>query len=88
MKTEEQFQIEWRDAGKEPQCAPDARFPDGIDLDVSDGKVPNCKAILPYPAERIGAYIVKCRLCGIRVGCTTAGRPDDPKSIKIACKCQ
>jgi hypothetical protein len=43
---------------------------------------------LPYPAKRIGHYRIECELCGLRVACTTAGRPDDPRSIRIACKLQ
>jgi hypothetical protein len=84
----DQFQVKWVDLRKHPQCAPDPRFPNGVDLDVSDGRKPRCKAILPYPAKRIGNYIIECHLCGMRVACTTAGRPDDPRSITIACKCQ
>jgi hypothetical protein len=80
--------ITWRDAGQAPQCPPDPAFPDGIDLDVSKGATPACLVKLPYPAKRIGFYLVECEFCGIRVACTTAGRPDDPRSIKIPCKLQ
>ena len=78
--------IEWHDAGLEPRVPPNPNYPKGIDLDVSDGRKPNCTTALPYPAKRIGHYIVTCALCGLRIGCTTAGRPDDPRSIKVACK--
>jgi hypothetical protein len=80
------FEIEWRDAGKEPKVAPNPDYPKGIDLDCSNGAAVVCQTPLPYPARRIGSYIVECRICGIRVGCTTAGRPDDPRSLKVACK--
>ena len=82
-----QFQIEWIDHGREPRCPPNPKYPDGIDIkaDGVPALVARCKADLPYPAKRCGAYIVQCRVCGIRVGFTTAGRPDDPRSVEIAC---
>lgn len=80
-----QFKIEWIDAGREPQCQPNPDYPNGIDIDASRGAERTCTTALPHPARRCGAYIVECTLCGIRVGCSTAGRPDDPRSIKIAC---
>lgn len=83
---EQKMRVRWRDSGKEPQCAPDPSYPDGIDLDVSDGAEKTCKVALPYPAKRIGSYVVECPMCGARTACTTAGRADDPKSIKVACR--
>lgn len=81
----DRFNIEWKDGEMEPKCAPNPAYPNGIDLDVSQGQV-SCRVALPYPAKRIGAYMVECRLCGFTVACTTAGRPDDPRSITIPCK--
>jgi hypothetical protein len=78
------MKIEWIDREREPQCEPNPAYPNGIDLDGSNGGMA-CMALLPYPAKRCGLYIVECETCGARVGCTTAGRPDDPRSIKIAC---
>lgn len=84
-----QFRIEWIDHGREPQCAPDPAFPKGRDLDMTpflqDGW-PTCKAELPYPAKRCGLYIVECTYCGIEFVVTTAGRPDDPRSVTLGCK--
>lgn len=79
------FQIEWEDGEREPRCRPDPRFPKGKDMDCSEGAHATCTTALPYPAKRCGVYIVKCNTCGLRVGLTTAGRPDDPRSIKLAC---
>jgi hypothetical protein len=76
----------WKDAGREPKCAPNPDYPNGIDLDVSDGADKTCVADLPYPAKRIGSYAVECQVCGATAACTTAGRVDDPKSIKLACR--
>lgn len=78
--------VEWVDSGREPQCKPDPAYPDGKDMDVSFGAAATCKTALPYPAKRCGYFVVACPICGIRVGVTTAGRPDDPRSIKVACR--
>lgn len=79
-----QFVILWRDGGREPQCAPDPRYPNGVDV-TTDAK-PSCLVQLPYPAQRIGDYVVKCKLCGLRLSISTAGRADDPKSVELPCK--
>lgn len=80
------FTIEWKDAERDAVCKPDPKYPDGVDLDVTRGKPLACKAFVPYPAKRVGAYVVTCKACGFRAGLTTAGRVDDPRSIKIPCK--
>lgn len=86
MKLRDQHRVHWHDSGKEPECKPNPNYPDGIDLDVSFGAERTCTARLPYPARRCGSYIVECSKCGLTVACSTAGRPDDPRSIKLACK--
>lgn len=79
--------ISWLDSGREPKCPPNPEYPDGIDLDMSNrAETMNaCRVELPYPARRCGVYIVKCETCGLAVGITTAGRPDDPRSVVLAC---
>lgn len=79
------LKIEWIDRGREPQCPPNPAFPTGQDVDLGHG-VLSCRADLPYPAKRCGLYIVRCSLCEASVALTTAGRPDDPRSISIPCK--
>jgi hypothetical protein len=79
------FTVDWIDRGREPKCAPDPLFPNGKDVDASVGAKRACLVELPYPAKRCGLYVVKCSECGLSVGITTAGRPDDPKSVKVAC---
>lgn len=79
------FNIEWIDHGREPQCRPDPAYPAGKDCDASGGAVATCTASIPYPAQRCGLYIVECKTCGLRVALTTAGRPDDPRSVKLSC---
>lgn len=78
-------QIQWIDAGKKAQCSPNPDYPNGIALDASGKADKTCTVELPYPAKGVGAYMVSCS-CGQRVGCTTAGRADDPVSMKLACK--
>ena len=80
------FKIEWIDSGREPTQIPDPRYPQGIDLDVTDGAIVNCVVLLPYPARRCGIYYIECKRCGVNGIVTTAGRPDDPRSICMPCK--
>ena len=80
------IRVTWVDLGKEPQCPPNPAFPQGVDIDLTNGKQYFCQVPLPYPAKRIGHYLLHCDLCGQRVVITTAGRPDDPRSAKLACQ--
>ena len=77
---------EWIDGGREPTQKPNYTYPHGVDLDVSRGKTKTCSMNLPYPAPRIGYYLVTCDECGQRALITTAGRADDPRSVKLGCK--
>lgn len=80
------LKVTWLDGGREPRERPNPNFPKGIDLDISIPGRPWCYTDLPYPAPRCGAYVVRCERCGLKAGITTAGRPDDPRSVKLACK--
>jgi hypothetical protein len=81
------LRVTWIDSGLEPQCAPNPRYPHGIGLDFRhDVDAPCCTTDLPYPAKRCGAFIIKCQICGLSVAISTAGRPDDPRSIIVSCK--
>jgi hypothetical protein len=82
---EQAMKVTWVDSGREPQCAPDPAYPAGKDLDLSDGQR-SCVAMLPYPAKRCGYYVVECPKCGLSIACTTAGRADDPRSLRMPCK--
>jgi hypothetical protein len=84
----EQWRIAWHDSGREPQVAPNPAYPDGKDLDLTLGLMPRCCTPLPYPARRCGYYRLECRACGMRVAVTTAGRPDDPRSVTVPCRPQ
>lgn len=80
-----QFEIEWTDYGREPQSKPNPAFPKGINLDTSMGAANTCLIDLPYPARRWGNYHITCKSCGLTAMVTTAGRYDDPRSLKVAC---
>ena len=77
--------VKWFDAGLEPKSEPDPAYPHGIDIDVSEGAKPTCSTALPYPARRIGHFMVTCDRCKVSAALTTAGRPDDPRSIRVPC---
>lgn len=80
------FEVRFLSHNRKPVCAPDPAFPDGKDCDMSHGAHLSCLAKLPYPAECCGVFIVECNTCGLRVGITAAGRPDDPRTAKLPCK--
>ena len=78
------------DRGLEPKNEPDPSYPDGIDLRLvkPDYRGPTCKQSLPYPAKRIGYFLIECKTCGITTVVSTAGRLDDPRSLEMVCKTQ
>jgi hypothetical protein len=80
------MKVTWIDHGRDPKHPPDPDYLNGMDLDVSGGAVKTCLTALPYPAARCGMYVLHCETCGMRTVVTTAGRVDDPRSIKIACR--
>lgn len=79
-------EISFLTSGRKPQCPPNPAHPLGIDVDISEGATRTCKATLPYPAAGCGAWMVKCLDCGYVAAVTAAGRVDDPRTVKFACK--
>ena len=77
--------VKWVDSGREPQCPPNPAHPNGIDIDATHGQFASCETALPYPAKRCGLFMVDCDVCGQTIAITTAGRPDDPRSLKLGC---
>lgn len=85
--TDDQFDIRWHDGGGEAQQPSNPAYPEGIDLPRLPGLL-SCQTKLPYPAARCGLYMIECKRCGMKIGVTTAGRPDDPRSVWVPCKDQ
>lgn len=81
---QEAMKIEWIDSGREPQRSPNPEYPNGMDIQLAEG-VSGCLVKLPYPAKRCGAYVIECKRCGAYAAVSTAGRPDDPRSIELPC---
>lgn len=52
---------------------------------MTGGQQPFCTVALKYPAVRCGVYLVSCP-CGLNVTVSTAGRTDDPRTVKVPCK--
>lgn len=79
------FKLTFLTEGRAPTLPSDPAYPNGMDVEMA-GKHKACVASLPYPAKACGVHIVECEECGCRVGLTAAGRPDDPRSVRISCK--
>lgn len=78
--------VHFRPSGRgAAQCPTDPNYPSGIDVDASRGAVPFCVARLPYPAPECGAFLLACSDCDQQIAITVAGRPDDPRTVQIAC---
>ena len=78
-----QFKINWI----QPKSPSDPRYPNGMDVDMASGAKQACLIKLPYPTKPlIGLYHIECTTCGLVIAVTTAGRPDDPKSVIVACR--
>jgi hypothetical protein len=81
------FDITFVDSGREPQCKPDPKFPEGRHIVLGDPKTQKmCARNIPYPAPRCGFYAIRCLECGCTVMLSVAGRPDDPRIVSVPCK--
>jgi hypothetical protein len=77
--------VKWISRGRPPTVSPDPAYPNGKDIDT--GERPACKVELPYPTKReVGLFYVSCKLCKTTLVLTTAGRPDDPRTVMVPCK--
>ena len=81
----DRIRVAWHDLECEPKCAPDARYPHGIDLDLSEGASVTCNVPVSYPSPRCGYLEIRCTRCGESAAVTTAGRPDDPRNVRLPC---
>lgn len=71
---------------RKPTCAPNPAYPNAMDIDLTKGAKVACLAELPYPAECCGVLIVRCAKCNESAAITTAGRIDDPRTVKMPCR--
>lgn len=76
----------WRPSGRgKAQCAPNPDYPEGIHVDITEGKLPYCLVEPPYPAPECGLWLIECDRCEYSLAITAAGRPDDPRTVRIPC---
>jgi hypothetical protein len=80
------MRVTWLDEGRRPQYPPNPIYPNGIEVDCSDGAAVTCTQALPYPAKGCGKYFLVCETCGRTILITATGQADDPRSVKVACK--
>ena len=80
-------EIKWLRRSRDPaRNPPDPKWPNGIALDVTKGANVRCQTRLPYPAQGVGTWLIRCQTCGWSGAVTAAGRADDPISVLIPCK--
>jgi hypothetical protein len=82
----ETLSVRWFGTGRKAQCQANPNYPNGIDLDMSSGRVVICATELPYPAPEVGQWRISCQRCGLSILVTAAGRTDDPRSVRVSCK--
>lgn len=80
------IKVTWVSHNRKAKNQPDPRYPNGIALDISYGRVPSCFVEFTYPAPECGIYLVECDVCNQVTAITAAGRLDDPVSVRFACK--
>lgn len=78
--------VEFVSHNRKAQMPPNPKYLGGIDIDLRNGANQGCETPLPYPAECCGILLVHCSTCGSNAAITTAGRADDPRSVKLACQ--
>lgn len=75
------------------ECPPNPDYPNGMDVEVISAsmtdeeraRAPHCKIELPYPAAGVGYLLIECDGCGRNALLSTAGRVDDPRTIRLPC---
>lgn len=80
------FDIRWMDGKTETERPSDPRYATGMNVDLTFGQRPFCKAELQYPVPRCGQHVGRCVVCNFLIALMTAGRPDDPRTVKVPCK--
>lgn len=76
----------WAKHGDKAKSAANPAYPDGVDVDLTEGMAPFCPVPLHYPAEEIGTWFIHCNTCGYTVAVTAAGSAGDPREVRIPCR--
>lgn len=79
------LRAEWISKGRKAQHPSNPKYPNGIDVNLAPSR-PFCSIKLDYPAPAVGMWAITCVRCGETAMVTAAGRPDDPRSVKLPCK--
>jgi hypothetical protein len=80
------FSVDWIDGARVATYPADPSYPDGQAIDVALDAVRACRVELACPAAGVGLWLVVCRGCGYAITLSTAGRADDPKSVRLPCR--
>jgi hypothetical protein len=83
---EQRFTLDWIDQQRVSPYPADPTYPEGCAIDVALDAGRACRVELPCPAARCGLWVVTCRACGYAIALATAGRADDPRSVRVPCK--
>lgn len=79
-------EVRWIDGNRKAENPTDPECPEGIDINLAVAMHTSCKVSLAYPARRCGWYVIWCSACGLSAAVTTAGRADDPRSVRLPCR--
>jgi hypothetical protein len=85
MNQNERFRITWHDRQREATVPADRTFPNGRDIDYAGPGARACLVELAHPASRVGFWTLFCLKCRSHAGVGTAGRADDPRSVRVPC---
>jgi hypothetical protein len=75
----------WLSEARWAQHPHDPRYPLGLLFDASAGG-PCCEVALEHPTPCVGKWITNCDLCKNPCHRERGGRPDDPYTVRLACK--
>lgn len=80
------FSVDWMDAHREATYPADPAYLNGAAIDVALDAPKACRVQLSYPALRCGLWVITCRQCAFSIAVATAGRADDPCSVRVPCR--
>jgi hypothetical protein len=82
----QRFSVDWIDGGRGAGYPADPSYPNGVGIDVAMDAPRACRVELPWPANGVGLWVVVCGACGYAVALGTAGRSDDPRTVRVPCR--